>query len=88
MGAAATHLTYLTHLTNLTRLKSEERDLRVTRPSTLSPFSGVRLGLTETRNPVAVLPLAAFLEQFRALKTLEHISFAAQRGSRAQTSML
>jgi hypothetical protein len=50
--------------------------------------SGFRLGLTETGNPVAVLPLAAFLEQFRALKTLEHIPFAAQRGSRAQTPML
>jgi hypothetical protein len=32
--------------------------------------------------------LAAFLEQFRALKTLEHIPFAAQSGSRAQTPML
>jgi hypothetical protein len=59
-----------------------------TRHSPLITFSGVRLGLTETRNAVAVFPLAAFLEQFRALKTLEHISFAAQRGSRAQTPML
>jgi hypothetical protein len=50
--------------------------------------SGFRLGLPETGDPIAVFPLTAFLEQFRALKTLEHISFAAQRGSRAQTPML
>jgi hypothetical protein len=52
------------------------------------PSLRFRLGLAETSDPVAIFPLAAFLEQFRALKTLEHISFAAQRGSRAQTSML
>ena len=51
-------------------------------------FLGVRLGLAETGDAVALFPLAAFLEQFRALKTLEHIPFAAQRGSRAQTPML
>jgi hypothetical protein len=42
-----------------------------------------RLGLPQTGDAVAVFPLAAFLEQFRALKTLEHIPFAAQCGSRA-----
>jgi len=47
-----------------------------------------RLGLPQTRNAVPILPLTAFLEQFRALKTLEHIPFAAQCGSRAQTPML
>ena len=37
---------------------------------------------------VAVLPLAAFLEEFGALKTLENIAFAAQGGRRAETAML
>jgi len=48
------------------------------------------LGLcfAQPRNTVAILPLAAFLEQFRPLKALEHIPFAAQCGSRAQTPML
>jgi hypothetical protein len=50
--------------------------------------SGFRLGFAQAGNPVSVFPLAAFLEQFRALKTLEHIPFAAQSGSRAQTTML
>jgi hypothetical protein len=47
-----------------------------------------RFGFAQAGDAVAVLPLAAFLEQFRALKTLEHIPFAAQLGSRAQTPML
>jgi hypothetical protein len=46
------------------------------------------LGLTEAGDPVAVFPLAALLEQFRALKALEYIPFAAQSGSRAKTTML
>ena len=50
--------------------------------------SGVRLGLAETGDPVAVFPLAAFLEDFSALKTLEDIALAAQSGRRAETAML
>jgi hypothetical protein len=50
--------------------------------------SGVRFGLTEAGDPVTVLPLAAFLKQFRALEPLEHIPFAAQLGRRTQTPML
>jgi len=78
------------HLTHLTDIDARQMQAAQScHPSSATHhFLRVRLGLTETRNPVAVFPLTAFLEQFRALKTLEHISFAAQRGSRAQTSML
>jgi hypothetical protein len=34
-------------------------------------------GFAQAGDAVAVLPLAAFLEQLRAFKTLEHIPFAA-----------
>jgi hypothetical protein len=50
--------------------------------------SGVRLGFAETRDAVALFPLAAFLEDFRAFKTLEDIALAAQGGRRAETAML
>jgi hypothetical protein len=48
----------------------------------------VRFRFAQTRDAVAVLPLAAFLEEFGALKALEDIALAAQRGRRAQTAML
>jgi hypothetical protein len=48
----------------------------------------LRLGLAETGDAVAGLPLAAFLEEFGALKTLEDIAFAAQSGRRAEAAML
>jgi len=51
-------------------------------------LSGFRLGLAETRDAVAGFPLAAFLEEFGALKTLENIAFAAQGGRRAEAAML
>jgi len=60
----------------------------ITQHPPLISFLRFRLGLTQTGDPVSVFPLAAFLEQFRTLKTLEHIPFAAQSGSRAQTTML
>jgi hypothetical protein len=50
--------------------------------------SGFALGLAQAGNPVARFPLAAFLEQFDALETLEHVTFTAQGGSRAETTML
>jgi len=37
---------------------------------------GFRLGLAQTRDAVAIFPLAAFLEEFGALKTLENIALA------------
>jgi hypothetical protein len=58
----------------------------ITRHSSL--FLRFRLGFAQAGDAVALFPLAAFFEQFRALKTLEHIPFAAQSGSRAQTPML
>ena len=48
----------------------------------------VRFRLAQTRDAVAGLPLAAFLEKFRALETLEDIALAAKSGRRAQTAML
>jgi hypothetical protein len=50
--------------------------------------SRFRLRFAETRDAVAVLPLATFLEEFRAFKTLQDIALATQGGSRAQTAML
>jgi hypothetical protein len=50
--------------------------------------SSLGLGLAKAGDPVPVFPLPAFLEQFRAFKTLEHIAFAAQGGRRAKTTML
>lgn len=48
----------------------------------------LRLGLAQTGDPVAIFPLAAFLEQFGAFETLEHIPFSAESGRCAQTAML
>jgi len=48
----------------------------------------VLLGLAQTGNPIPRLPLVAFLEQFDTLEALQDISFAAQRGSGSQTTML
>jgi len=45
-------------------------------------------GLAQAGNAVAGFPLTAFLEQFQALKALEHVSFTAQGGGGAQTPML
>jgi hypothetical protein len=58
--------------------------------STIQPFNESRVGLrlAQARDAVAGLPLAAFLEKFRALETLEDIALAAQCGRRAQTAML
>jgi len=54
-----------------------------------SPFGlNVRLGLAQAGDAVAVLPLAAFLEEFGALEALENIALAAKFGHRAQTGML
>jgi hypothetical protein len=58
------------------------------RYSAFRTYLGVFLGLAQSRDAVPRLPLAAFLEQFDPLKALEHISFAAQSGRRAQTPML
>ena len=45
-------------------------------------------GFAQAGDPVALFPLTAFLQQFQALKPLEHISFAAQGGGGAQATML
>src|SRR5664280_1198899 len=56
--------------------------------SPLELRSRIGLGFAQTGNTVAVLPLPPFLEQFRALKSLEHIPFAAQFGGGAKTPVL
>lgn len=48
----------------------------------------VRLGLPEAGDPISGFPLAAFLEDFDALKALHDVSFAAQSGRGAQAAML
>ena len=45
-------------------------------------------GFVEARDAVAILPLAAFLEEFGALEALEDIALATEGGRRAQTAML
>jgi hypothetical protein len=51
-------------------------------------LSGVGFGLAEAGDAVAVFPLAAFLEDFDALKPLEDAAFAAQGGRGAEATML
>ena len=48
----------------------------------------VRFRFAEAGDAVAFLPLAAFLEEFGALKALEDIALAAEGGRRAQAAML
>jgi hypothetical protein len=50
--------------------------------------SHVGFGFAEAGDAVAVLPLAAFLEDFGALEAFEDIALAAKGGRRAQTAML
>jgi hypothetical protein len=57
-------------------------------PSAFCLGSGFRLGFAQAGNAVALFPLTAFLEQFRAFETLENVPFTAQFGRRAQTPML
>jgi hypothetical protein len=45
-------------------------------------------GLAEASDAVAFFPLAAFFEDFEALKALQDIPFSAQSGSCAQAAML
>jgi hypothetical protein len=50
--------------------------------------SDVGLGLAETLHAVALFPLAAFLEQFDALKTLQDIAFLYDTTETLQAFML
>jgi hypothetical protein len=50
--------------------------------------SSVFFGLAQAGDAVALFPLASLLEHLDALEALEDISFAAQSGSGAQTTML
>jgi hypothetical protein len=58
---------------------------RATRVTVTRHRSLLRVGFrfAEARDAVAGLPLAAFLEEFGALKTLEDIALATQGGCRA-----
>ena len=49
---------------------------------------GFAFGLAEAGDAVARFPLAAFLEEFEALKAFEHVSFTAQSSGCAQAAML
>jgi hypothetical protein len=69
--------------------EKRERELALHLPhSSLAPVLGFAFGLAQTRDAFARFPLTSLLQQFQALKALEHIPFAAQSGSRAQTPML
>ena len=50
--------------------------------------SRFRLRFAQSGDAVTGLPLAAFLEEFGALKALEDIALATEGGRRAQTAML
>ena len=54
----------------------------------ISRKSGFRLGLSQTEHAVALLPLAAFFEQFDPFKPLQYATFAAEGGADSETSML
>jgi hypothetical protein len=47
-----------------------------------------RFGLAQAGDFVAGFALAAFLQEGRALKTLQNVALAAQGGRRAETAML
>src|SRR5213079_2966844 len=49
--------------------------------------SGFRLGFAQAGDTVAVVPLAAFLEQGDSLKTFEHIALGAGCADGAETGM-
>ena len=42
--------------------------------------SGVRLGLAESRDAVAILPLTTLLEDFHALEALHDVALASKSG--------
>ena len=67
---------------------NRKKSARAVRVSPGSPRLNFAFGLAQARNAVPWFPLAALFQQFQALKAFEHISFAAQGGSRAQTPML
>jgi hypothetical protein len=50
--------------------------------------SNLRLGFPETDDALALLPLAAFLEQLDALEALEHIAFHGDAFGGLQTAVL
>jgi hypothetical protein len=50
--------------------------------------SSFAFGLAQARDTIALFPLTALLEQFNSLKAFKNVSFPAQSGSRAQTTML
>jgi len=50
--------------------------------------SGFAFGFAKAGDAVARFPLAAFFEDFEALKALEHVPFAAQSGGCPQAAML
>ena len=50
--------------------------------------SSVGFGFAETGDTVAVFPLAAFFEDFNALKTLHDIALSTEGGSGAEAAML
>jgi hypothetical protein len=66
------------------------RRFNVFNASTLQRFnnSRFRFRFAQAGNPVAFFPLAALLEERRALETLEYVALAAQGGRRAEAAML
>ena len=49
--------------------------------------SGFRLGFTQAGDPVAIVPLAALLEQRGPLEAFQNIAFGAGRADGAKTPM-
>ena len=48
----------------------------------------VGLGFSQTQHAVALLPLAALLEEFNPLETFQDVAFGAQGADRSETSVL
>src|SRR6185503_2511528 len=64
--------------------ESEMRNLQIRNPW----LSDLRFGLAQAGDSVARLPLAALLEDFDALKPLEHVPLCAGGAGGAQAAML
>jgi hypothetical protein len=58
------------------------------RKSPIVNASGVGLGLTETRDAVAVFPLTPFFEDFDALKAFHDVALSTESGSGAEAAVL
>lgn len=63
-------------------------DHQTFKPPATNHTSRVGLGLAETRDAVAVLPLTPFFKDFDALKAFHNVALSTEGGSGAQAAVL